>query len=131
MTRSASVEIGEGLRLEYVIGRRVLRVMGLASPVEVSVEQLVALGVTIESATHHFIFFGGEQIRGGSGDLKGVFQSEEAAKGAFHRYRMNGGDGAWGEVVKIDARGRARQVCWFGSHGYRTPAERGSWWKRR
>ena len=108
--------VADGLRLEYVQGRKVLRLLGLSEPVEIPVETLVSLGVnTHPEAPWQFLVFGGRRRNGGSKDLLGVYRTEPAAREVFHSLRA-AKDG-WGEVVKVGSDGAHRLCCWFDDGG--------------
>jgi hypothetical protein len=64
-----------------------------------------------------YLLFAGRDDRpaGGVRDLVGTYREEDAAKAAFRRERRRQvDDGAWAELVAVDAMGRCRPVCWFG-----------------
>jgi hypothetical protein len=133
MGRSRSVAVGEGVRLEHVLTRKLLRVVGLGQVVEFPVHVLDELGVKT-GAERQFLLFGGEKTRGGMRDLVGVFRTEDQAKVAFRELRERTVDG-WGEVVRLDAHGEVSQRCWFDdardAGGARRPAAVGNrWWRR-
>lgn len=132
MGRSRSVVVGEGLRLEHVLTRKLLRLVGLAQVVEFPVHVLDELGVKIAS-DRQFLLFGGEKTRGGMRDLVGVFRTEDQAKVAFRELRDRTVDG-WGEVVRLDANGEVSQRFWFddardAGGARRPPASGKRWWR--
>jgi len=53
---------------------------------------------------------------GGLGDLVGTFDSEEAARKAFHELRVAGlSKGSWAQLAMIEVQSGVRPVCWFGT----------------
>jgi hypothetical protein len=132
MGRSRSVELANGRRLEYVVTRKLLRLLGVRETVEIPLDVLDRLGVQT-GGTHQFLLFGGSQARGGSRDLRGVFRQEEAALAAFHELRT-GGMASWAEVVRLDSHGQHAQRCWFDDArqlaGDSTEAQGRRWWRR-
>lgn len=133
MGRSRSVALRDGLRLEYVVTRKLLRLLGSPEAVEIPVDALDELGVKT-GGTCQFLLFGGPKTRGGSRDLRGIFRHEEAALSAFHEMRTSG-TAQWAEVVRLDSTGQHSQRCWFDDarnavgEGSEGPLGR-RWWRR-
>ncbi|HEX2023961.1 MAG TPA: hypothetical protein VHF00_04610 [Acidimicrobiales bacterium] len=64
-----------------------------------------------------FLLFGGlhQESIGGLRSVRGVFDSEEEARGAFRRLRLEHRSApGWGELVALDRAGRVKALCWFG-----------------
>lgn len=132
MGRARWVTVGEGLRLEHVVTRNLLRLVGITPPVEIPIDVLIELGVDTSSA-QQYLLFGGVRRRGGTMDLLGVYRSEDKARQAFQDVRTRG-EHWWGELVALDATGRRRKLGWFdaGQPGGSAPKGEGAqrWWKR-
>lgn len=132
MGRPRSVDLSDGVRVEYVATRKVLRLTGLPTPIEIPAETLVALGVRT-GADRQYLLFGGQKTRGGSRDLIGVYRDEGQAKAAFRELRANL-TGGWGEVWCLDGNGTYRQRCWFddgrGSDAGGETSTGRRWWRR-
>lgn len=114
-----------GMAIEYVRGRKLLRVRGWAygepiDSLEVPVVELCArLGIDAVDliAPHQYLLFAGSRHRprGGLRDLVGSYESEDAAWGAFRRLRQGHPSGeGWGELAAMDGFGQVRQLAWFG-----------------
>lgn len=64
-----------------------------------------------------FLLFGGlhQESIGGLRSIRGVFDSEDEARGAFRRLRLEHRSApGWGELVALDRAGRVEALCWFG-----------------
>lgn len=117
-----------GLRIEYVKGRRSLRLTASngSAPVEVPLSQLVEqLDIDRRDLTPQprLLLFAGlhGEARGGAGDLAGWFDSEDEARAAFREVRAERSDGeGWAELVALDGGPRPAVRAWFG----RAQAER-------
>lgn len=127
MATSASMS----MRIEYVKGRRVLRLTpsdGGAPPlgsVEVPFASLVER-LEIDpgelAPRPRLLLFAGlhDRPRGGVGDLIGWFESEGDGRAAFRRLREERSDDeGWGELVALGGNGRRTVLAWFGSRGPR------------
>lgn len=66
-------------------------------------------------ASRRYLMFTGEgRPQGGVRDLKAVFDSEAAARAAFHELRAQRRSGTtWAQVVVLDDRGSFKPLCWF------------------
>ena len=64
-----------------------------------------------------FLLFGGTRQEAGGGlrSLRRVFDSEDEARAAFRRLRLEPGSApGWAELVALDRSGRVKALCWFG-----------------
>ena len=64
-----------------------------------------------------FLLFGGthQEASGGLRSLRRVFASEEEARAAFRRLRLEPRSApGWGELVALESSGRVKALCWFG-----------------
>lgn len=115
------------LRIEYIEGRRALRVSSEHGdgPVEVPLARLVD-GLRIDRG--HFappprllLFAGRHDLpRGGAGDLVGCFECEADGREAFRDVRATRSDDeGWAQLVALQGGRRPTVVAWFGR-----PAER-------
>ena len=116
-----------GVAIEYVRGRKVLRLLGWAGDepletVEIPVDEFCArLGIDPRDvvAPHRFLLFAGSHRRPGGGrrDLVATFDSEEKAWGAFRERRQSHPAlQGWAELAVIDSQGQVNQLAWFGLH---------------
>ena len=70
-----------------------------------------------EAEPSWFLLFGGlhQESIGGLRTIRGVFDSEDEARGAFRRLRLEHRSApGWGELVALDLAGRVTALCWFG-----------------
>lgn len=115
--------IAGDMRIEYVKGRRALRVTAGGSagePVEVPLAVLVER-LEIDrrdlGAQPRLLLFAGrhDSPRYGSGDLAGWFDGEDEARAAFREVRAATADGeGWAELVALEAGPRPAVRAWFG-----------------
>ncbi len=116
-----------GVAIEYVRGRKVLRLLGWVGDepletVEIPVDELcVRLGIDPRDvvAPHRFLLFAGShrQPGGGRKDLVATFDSEEKAWVAFRERRQSHPAlQGWAELAAIDSQGQVTQLAWFGLH---------------
>ncbi|MGI8984791.1 MAG: hypothetical protein ACR2HM_09720 [Acidimicrobiales bacterium] len=116
-----------GLAIEYVRTRRVVRLLGwlygdAIEPVEIPVDELCSrLGIDPREVgtPHNFLLFAGSHRHpaGGLRDLVGTYDSEEEAWDAFRRLRQGHPSAqGWGELAAIDGSGQVNQLAWFGLH---------------
>ena len=121
-----------GVAIEYVRGRKVLRLLGWAGDepletVEIPVDEFcVRLGIDPRDvvAPHRFLLFAGSHRRPGGGrrDLVATFDSEEKAWEAFRERRQSHPAlQGWAELVAIDSSGQVHQLAWFGLHAAADP----------
>ena len=112
----------DGIRIEYVEGRRALRLTasGGDGPVEVPLDLLVE---RLDIDRRHFgphprlLLFAGrhDQPGGGAADLAGWFDCEEEALAAFRQLRALRSDAdGWAELVTLDGGPRPAMRAWFG-----------------
>ena len=117
-----------GVAIEYVRGRKVLRLLGWVGEepiesVEIPVDELcVRLGIDPRDivAPQRYLLFAGSHRRPGGGrrDLVATFDSEEKAWAAFRERRQSHPAlQGWAELAAIDGQGQVRQLAWFGLHG--------------
>lgn len=114
----------DGIRVEYVKSRQVLRLSGSRPAAGVSVEiplsrlvQQLGLDAETLGAPVHYLLFGGlhGHPRLGTGDLVGVFTSESSARQAFLELRQRRSDReGWAELAALDGKARLTTVRWFG-----------------
>jgi hypothetical protein len=148
MSRPAQLTIGTGdaeVALEYVKTRRVLRIRpGWAEagrdtselPLHMFLDELGIDAADVAPSCQYLLFAGANgRSRGGTGDLVRVYRTEESAKAAFRALRLESGEEGWGELTALDAAGRLRRMCWYGSAGGvvvdDTPGEAGEGEPRR
>lgn len=70
-----------------------------------------------ERPTHCFLLFAGSQQpgRGGLSDLVQTFDSEDAARDAFHQIRLaQSSPASWAQLAVVDGQNRLKPLCWFG-----------------
>ncbi len=70
-----------------------------------------------EGPSSWYLLFGGlrPEAVGGLRSLRGVYASEEEARSAFRRLRLERRSApGWGELVVLEPSGRLRALCWFG-----------------
>lgn len=114
-----------GLAIEYVRTRRVVRLLGwlygdAIEPVEIPVAELCSrLGIDPRDVgtPHNFLLFAGSHRHpaGGLRDLVATFDSAEEAWDAFRRLReAHPSAQGWGELAAIDGAGQVDQLAWFG-----------------
>lgn len=130
MGRAKRLEAGtreNGLAIEYVRTRKVLRLLGwlrgeVIDPVEIPVDRLCQL-LDIDgrdlAVPRHFLLFTGSHRRpaGGLRDLVGTFESEEKAWQAFREARHDHpSTEGWAQLAAVDGRGQVHQLAWFGLH---------------
>lgn len=109
------------LRIEYIEGRRVLRVTGAGDgPVEVPLHRLIdGLGIDrgdLAPPPHLLLFAGRHDLpRGGAGDLVGSYESEVDGSAAFREVRATRSDEeGWAQLVALRGGGHPSVVAWFG-----------------
>ena len=110
------------VRIEYIEGRRVLRVSagGDGGPVEVPLTRLIdGLGIDrrdFAPPARLLLFAGRHDLpRGGAGDLVGCFECEADGRAAFRDVRATRSDEeGWAQLVALNGAGRATVVAWFG-----------------
>ena len=115
------------LRIEYIEGRRVLRVTAADSdgPVEVPLARLIdGLGIDrrdVAPAPRLLLFAGRHGLPlGGADDLVGCFECEADGRAAFRDVRATRSDDeGWAQLVALHGGRRPTVVAWFGR-----PAER-------
>ncbi len=121
MGRTRDITV-DGMRIEYLKGRRALRLTadGGKGPVEVTLASLVD-GLDIDrpelAPRPGLLLFAGlyARPRGGAGDFVGWYQSEADGRAAFRELRATRSDEeGWAELVALDRGGRPRAVAWFG-----------------
>jgi hypothetical protein len=64
-----------------------------------------------------YLLFGGlrQEAVGGLRSLRGVYATEEEARSAFRRLRLERRSApGWGELAVLERAGRLRALCWFG-----------------
>lgn len=119
------------LRAQFIKSRRVVRLVSddggtFELPL---LEYLDRLGIDpsdLAPPRHYVVFAGTEERRaGGAGDIAGTFATEEEGRAAFQRMRASR-DHKWAQLVSLDARGRARAICWFGDRFRASAMEAGS-----
>jgi hypothetical protein len=117
----------EGLAIEYVRSRKVVRLLGWLygdpiEPVEIPVDELCSrLGIDPRDVgrPHNYLLFAGShrQPAGGLRDLVGTYDDEEEAWAAFRELRQGHPSAqGWGELAAIDGLGQVNQLAWFGLH---------------
>lgn len=70
-----------------------------------------------EAEPSWFLLFGGlhQESIGGLRSIRGVFDSEDEARSAFRRLRLEHRSApGWAELVALDRSGRVKALCWFG-----------------
>jgi hypothetical protein len=110
------------LRIEYIEGRRVLRVTAGdgEGPVEVPLVRLVdGLGIDrrdFAPPPQLLLFAGRHDLpRGGAGDLVGCFECEADGRAAFRDIRATRSDEeGWAQLVALHGGRRPTVVAWFG-----------------
>ena len=110
------------LRIEYIEGRRVLRVSGGEGdgPVEVPLARLIdGLGIDrrdLAAPPRLLLFAGRHDVpRGGAGDLVGCFECEADGRAAFRDVRATRSDEeGWAQLVSLHGGRRPTVVAWFG-----------------
>ena len=111
------------VRIEYIEGRRVLRVSAGAGegPVEVPLARLIdGLGIDgrdFAPPPRLLLFAGRHDVpRGGAGDLVGCFECEADGRAAFRDVRATRSDQeGWAQLVALHGGGRRPTVvAWFG-----------------
>ncbi len=137
MARAKRVGAGTtrgGVAIEYVRGRKVLRLLGWVGDepieaVEIPVDQLCdRLGIDPRDvvAPHRFLLFAGSHRRPGGGrkDLVATFDCEEKAWAAFRERRQSHPAlQGWAELAAIDGQGQVNQLAWFGLHPTADPVD--------
>ena len=114
-----------GVAIEYVRGRKVLRLLGWVGDepietVEIPLAELCGrLGIDARDLVppHRFLLFAGSHRRPGGGrkDLVATFDSEEKAWAAFRERRQSHPAlQGWAELAAIDSQGQVHQLAWFG-----------------
>ena len=155
MGRPRRIRTGDGAagaHIEYVRGRRVLRLGGWHSgdreiePVEVPAPAfLTELGIEPDelgaSPTYLLEAHVSERPGGALRHVLAAFPTELEARQAFRELRSDrAGSDEWGQIVTLDARSRLARVCWFGEPGELgldgrdpgvTPARSRRWGPRR
>jgi hypothetical protein len=110
------------VRIEYIEGRRVLRVSAGEGdgPVEVPLARLVdVLGIDrgdFAPPPRLLLFAGRHDLpRGGAGDLVGCYECEAEARAAFRDVRATRSDQeGWAQLVALHGSRRPTVVAWFG-----------------
>jgi hypothetical protein len=110
------------LRIEYVEGRRVLRINAGdgGGPVEVPLSRLIdGLGIdrqVFAPPARLLLFAGRHDVpRGGAGDLVGCFECEADGRAAFRDVRATRSDDeGWAQLVALHGGRRPTIVAWFG-----------------
>ena len=116
----------DGVRLEYVKRRRVLRLWTnerAGEPIEVQRDAVLeALGddpETAGGAARYLLLAGVASGPSGTGDARPLvvaFEFEDQARAAFRTLRLRANPRAtWAQVVSITTKGRPQPVCWFGT----------------
>ncbi len=124
------------VRIEYVKGRRLLRLTGWRGrgaelgPVEVELPAMVE-GLDIDpadvGAEAWYLLFAGRdgERRGGIADLVGAYRCPNESKTKFLELQeARVASGGWAELVVPQPNGQLKAVCWFGEKGGPSPAPR-------
>ena len=114
-----------GTTIEYIRGRRVLRVgaSGQAGTDEVPLASLLhQLGIDVAELApeRQYLLFAGPHAAaaGGAGDMVATFGSEIEARARFRQLRIDGPTRhGWAELAALDRAGRLHLLCWFGERG--------------
>jgi hypothetical protein len=107
------------LRALFVRSRRVVRLVSddgetFELPLNEFLQRLGVDPADLVPPRHYVVFAGTEERpAGGAGDIAGTFGTEDEGRALFQRLRASP-DHRWAQLVSLDARGRARAVCWFG-----------------
>ena len=112
----------DGMRIEYLKGRRALRMTAVEAdgPGEVPLSALVdrlEIDRRDLGAQPRLLLFAGlhHDPRGGAGDLAGWYDGEDEALAAFREVRSTRSDyDGWAELVALDAGLRTSVRAWFG-----------------
>ncbi|MDQ6725783.1 MAG: hypothetical protein M3256_02035 [Actinomycetota bacterium] len=113
-----------GVRVEYVKGRRVLRLApghDVTDSVEVPLDEFCrGLGIDVAQLAppqRYMLFAGvGNEPGGSSRHVVANFRDEETARQAFRALRLGHSQPAdWAEVAVVEPSGGLRQLCWFGT----------------
>ncbi len=116
--RPRFIELGSGLRVEYLKTRCLLRFSSGSDGVELGLQQFCDhLGID----RHEFgppaayLLFAGRQewAEGGTGDMIGSWASETAAREDFRRCREERSF-QWAELIAVRVGGDCQRICWFG-----------------
>jgi hypothetical protein len=110
------------LRIEYIEGRRVLRVIAGEGqgPVEIPLTRLIdGLGIDRRDIAPppRLLLFAGrhDQPQGGAGDLVGCFECEAEGRAAFRDVRATRSDDeGWAQLVALHGGRPPTVVAWFG-----------------
>lgn len=116
-----------GAGIEYLKRRRVVRLFawseeaGDIEPIEVPIGSLCEqLGIDLGDLRppSQYLLFGGSGRRspGSRLDLVRGYACEMEARAAFRQIRVDDpSPGVWAELVALDAAGKVKPVCWYGS----------------
>lgn len=127
MTRAAAARWGSRagqVRVQYVKGRRVLRLAGgedATSWIEVPLEEFCAsLGIDVAQLApppRYLLFAGvGHGAGRSSRHLAAAFDDEQGARAAFRALRLGHAEpDDWAEVDSVEPSGSLRRLCWFGA----------------
>ena len=109
------------LRIEYIEGRRVLRITAGdgGGAVEVPLTRLIdglGIGRVVAPPPRLLLFAGRHDIpQGGAGDLVGCFECEADGRAAFRNVRATRSDEeGWAQLVALHGGRRPTVVAWFG-----------------
>ena len=116
-----------GVSIEYAKRSGALRLSGpviaggatLEIPFPKLLEQL-DMEPAAQAGSVRYLLFGAlhRETKRGAADVIGVFASEEAARRGFLELRQQRPDrDGWGELAKLDARGKLTRIAWFGITG--------------
>lgn len=127
MGRTRDITAG-GIRIEYVKGRRALRLTAsngdgpVEMPLAVLVERLDIDRRHLVPQPRLLLFAGRHnELRRGAGDLAGWFECEDEAMAAFREIRAGRSDGdGWAELVTLERGPRPAVRAWFGLPGAET-----------
>ncbi len=120
------------VRIEYVKGRRLLRLTGWRGhgpelgPVEVElptmVERLDIDPADVGADAWYLLFAGRDgERRGGIADLVGAYRCPNESKTKFlELQRARVASGGWAELVMLQPNGQLKAVCWFGEKNGRS-----------
>lgn len=114
----------QGMRVEYVRSRQILRLSGpevaAADSLEIPLSGLIRrLGLeTPASPRVRYLLFGGlhtQERTGGTSNIVGVFNCESRARQAFVELRHQRTDcEGWAELAAVNGNGRVTVISWFG-----------------
>lgn len=121
MGRPRFIELGSGLRVEYLKTRRLLRFSSeterRSGGFELGLHQFCDdLGIDrgeLGSPAAYLLFGGGRGANGGTRDIIGTWDSEDEAREAFRRCREESSF-QWAELVAMRVGGDCHPIGWFG-----------------